>query len=101
MMANDMIEISQIVTKPSASRRSRKAIISGGTPSRLEEPGFGMRAARRAAMLGNAGAARDIRQLAADDADPLRRRRLAADADAVLVVDQDLPDLLRGLVGIV
>ena len=61
----------------------------------------GVRAARRAAMLRDAGARRDVAELVADEPHAHKRRRLADRADPVLLVDQDLPDLLRGLVALV
>src|SRR5438552_12536675 len=54
-----------------------------------------MRAARRAAVLGDADAVRDVAEPIADQTNAHERRRLADGADAVLLIDQDSPDLLR------
>src|SRR4051794_40659741 len=117
MIANDSTEISQIVKRPMSRRRSRNEITGRCLPwrgrhpgplpvgegegwggSRFEEPGLRVGRAWGAAVLGDAGAVRDVAQAAADDADALRSRALAADADPELLVDDDAPDLLGDLV---
>src|SRR5258708_40134227 len=56
-----------------------------------------MRAAGRATMLRDAVAGRDVAQPLADQPHPHQCRRLTNRADRVLLVDEDLPDLLRRL----
>src|SRR5262245_32657550 len=56
-----------------------------------------MSAARRAAVLGDAVAARDVAEAVADQAHAHQRRGLSDRPDSVLLVDHDLPDLLRGV----
>src|SRR5919106_4503106 len=65
--------------------------------SLLVVPGLGVRPAGRPAMLRDAVAGRDVAELVADQPHAHQRRRLTDRADAVLLVDQDLPDLLGGL----
>src|ERR1039458_8860452 len=112
MITNESTEISQIVTIASKNRRTRKVIIGAivqraarpgfaSLLSCLEVPGLGMRDARGAAVLGDAGAAGNVAQPAADDAHAELCRRLADGADGVLLLDDDLPDLLRRLVAFV
>src|SRR5690606_17128744 len=63
--------------------------------SLLVVPGLGVRPARRAAVLRDAVARRDVAELVAHQAHAHQRRRLPDRADAVLLVDQDPPDLAR------
>src|SRR5918994_7397330 len=83
-----------------ARPRARPGGSSGGRRpfgSLLVVPGLGVRAAGRAAVLRDAVARRDVAELVADQAHAHQRRRLTDRADAVLLVDQDLPDPLGGL----
>src|SRR5918996_1568618 len=63
--------------------------------SLLVEPSLRMRAARRAAVLRDAHPRGNIAELVAREPDAHQGRRLADGADAVLLVDQNFPDLLR------
>src|SRR5437763_8722838 len=56
-----------------------------------------MAATRRAAMLGDADARGDVAELVVDQAHAHQGRGLADRADVPLLVDDDLPDLLRDL----
>src|SRR5260370_5692450 len=60
-------------------------------------PGLRMAAAGGAAMLGDADARGDVAELVVDQAHAHQRRGLADRADVPLLVDDDLPDLLRDL----
>src|SRR6202795_4226839 len=63
----------------------------------LVVPRLRMRAAGYAAVLGDADARGDVAELVADQAHAHQRGRLADRADVPLLVDHDLPDLLRDL----
>src|SRR5258708_35375867 len=60
-------------------------------------PRLRMAAAGRAAMLGDADARGDVAELVVDQANAHQRRGLPDRADVPLLVDDDLPDLLRDL----
>src|SRR5438876_11636017 len=66
-------------------------------PLLLVIPRLRMLAARRAAVLSDAHSRGDVAELVAGQADAHHRRRLADRADAVLLIDEDLPYLLRRL----
>src|SRR5260370_37908656 len=116
MIANESAEITQIVRTASTTRRTTKVSIErpstapaslatsareGQRRSRLVEESLGARAAGRAAMLRDAGAARNIAELSVCEPHAHQGRRLSDSADRVLLIHQDLPDLLRGLVALV
>src|SRR5438270_151002 len=64
-------------------------------------PRLRMAAPGGAAMLGDADARGDVAELVVDQPDAHQRRGLADRADVPLLVDDDLPDLLRDLVALV
>src|SRR5579872_4730335 len=75
--------------------RGMRCILVARETSCLEVPRLRMGVARRAAVLRIAHAGGDIAQLVRHQAHAKPRRRLPDGTDAVLLIDQDLPDFLR------
>src|SRR5439155_24927849 len=81
---------------PDGERDQNSTLAASG----LVEEGRRVRGAGRARVLGIDLARGNVAQLVADDPDPHGPGRLPHGADAVLLVDQDLPDLLGDLVAL-